>query len=38
MGRPAPNPFRGGAIIMQWLMLAATGVYGLVLVAEMSMS
>jgi len=37
MGRPTPNPFRG-AIILQWLMLAATGVYGLVLVAEMSMS
>jgi uncharacterized membrane protein YecN with MAPEG domain len=37
MGRPTPNPFRG-AILLQWLMLAATGVYGLVLVAEMSMS
>jgi uncharacterized membrane protein YecN with MAPEG domain len=37
MGRPTPNPFRG-AILLQWLMLAAAGVYGLVLVAQMSMS
>lgn len=38
LGRPAPNAFRGGAIMLQWLMLAGSGVYGLMLVAEMSMS
>lgn len=37
MGRPTPNPFRG-AIILQWLMLAMAGLYGIVLVAQMSMS
>jgi uncharacterized protein len=37
LARVAPNPFRG-AIILQWLMLFVGGVYGFVLVAEMTMS
>ena len=31
MVRPAPNPFRAGGILLQWLMLAAGGVYALLL-------
>jgi uncharacterized protein len=37
LGRIAPNPFRG-AIILQWLMLVLAGIYGLVLVVEMTNS
>jgi uncharacterized protein len=32
MGRKAPNPFRFGGMLLQWLMLIATSVYGLILV------
>ncbi len=31
MLRPAPNPFRAGGILLQWLMLAAGAVYALLL-------
>lgn len=33
IGRNAPNPFRFGGVILQWLMLLVGAIYGLVLVA-----
>jgi uncharacterized protein len=32
MGRKSPNPFRFGGMVLQWLMLAAASIYGLILV------
>jgi uncharacterized membrane protein YecN with MAPEG domain len=32
MGRAAPNLFRAGGSVLQWLMITAASVYGLVLV------
>ena len=28
MGRPAPNPFRAGGTLLQWLMIVAASTYG----------
>jgi uncharacterized protein len=33
MGRKAPNPFRLGGMLLQWLMLAGASIYGLMLVS-----
>jgi uncharacterized membrane protein YecN with MAPEG domain len=32
MGRAAPNPFRAGGITINWVMIMAASIYGLVLV------
>jgi uncharacterized membrane protein YecN with MAPEG domain len=32
MGRAAPNPFRAGGITINWVMILAASIYGLVLV------